>query len=103
MVFEIDKKILVKKAGVEMNNGRTKNATLNIAFSLILQLVTFVRGLILPRIIIPIYGSDVNGLISSIAQFLTYISLLEAGVGSIFRTSLYKPLAPDSPATSSPT
>lgn len=76
-----------------MNNSRTKNATLNIAFSLLLQIVVFFRGLILPRIIIPAYGSDVNGLISSITQFLAYITLLEAGVGSIFRTSLYKPLA----------
>lgn len=76
-----------------MNKSRTKNAALNIAFSLLLQLVTFIKGLILPRIIIPAYGSDVNGLISSIIQFLTYISLLEAGVGSIFRASLYKPLA----------
>lgn len=76
-----------------MNNSRTKNAMLNIVFSLILQVVTFVKGLILPRIIIPAYGSDVNGLISSITQFLTYISLLEAGVGSIFRASLYKPLS----------
>lgn len=76
-----------------MNNGRTKNATLNIVFAILLQVVTFVRGLILPRIIIPAYGSDLNGLISSISQFLTYISLLEAGVGSIFRASLYKPLA----------
>lgn len=66
---------------------------LNIIFSLVLQFVVFVRGLILPRIIIPAYGSDVNGLISSITQFLTYISLLEAGVGSIFRASLYKPLS----------
>lgn len=76
-----------------MNNSRTKNAMLNIVFSLILQVVIFVKGLILPRIVIPAYGSDVNGLISSITQFLTYISLLEAGVGSIFRTSLYKPLS----------
>lgn len=76
-----------------MNNSRTKNAMLNIVFSLILQFVTFAKGLILPRIIITAYGSDVNGLISSITQFLTYISLLEAGVGSIFRTSLYKPLS----------
>ncbi len=76
-----------------MNSNRTKNATLNIIFSILLQLVFFIRGLILPRIIIPAYGSDVNGLISSITQFLGYISLLEAGVGSIFRTSLYKPLA----------
>ena len=76
-----------------MTKSRTKNAALNIFFSLLLQLVTCVRGLILPGIIIPAYGSDVNGLVSSITQFLTYISLLEAGVGSIFRASLYKPLA----------
>ena len=71
-----------------MSKSRTQNAKLNIAFALVLQIVTFFRGLILPRIIIPAYGSDVNGLISSITQFLTYISLLEAGVGSIFRKSL---------------
>lgn len=76
-----------------MTNSRTKNAMLNIIFSLILQVVTFTKGLILPRIIIPAYGSDVNGLVLSITQFLTYISLLEAGVGSIFRASLYKPLS----------
>lgn len=76
-----------------MSKSRIKNATLNIFFSLLLQLVTCVRGLILPGIIIPAYGSDINGLVSSISQFLTYISLLEAGVGSIFRASLYKPLA----------
>ena len=78
-----------------MSKSRTKNAALNIFFSLLLQLVTCVRGLILPGIIIPAYGSDINGLVSSISQFLTYISLLEAGVGSIFRASLYKPLAND--------
>ncbi len=76
-----------------MNKSRTRNAALNIFFSLVLQLVVCVRGLVLPGIIIPAYGSDVNGLVSSISQFLTYISLLEAGVGSIFRASLYKPLA----------
>ncbi len=76
-----------------MDNSRTKNATLNIIFSILLQIVTFIRGLILPRIIIPAYGSEINGLISSITQFLTYISLLEAGVGSVFRASLYKPLS----------
>lgn len=76
-----------------MSKSRTQNAKLNIIFAVTLQIVTFFRGLILPRIIIPAYGSDVNGLVSSITQFLTYISLLEAGVGSIFRTSLYKPLA----------
>lgn len=76
-----------------MNNSRTKNAMLNIIFSLALQFVAFAKGLILPRLIIPTYGSDVNGLISSVVQFLSYISLLEAGVGSIFRAALYRPLS----------
>ena len=75
-----------------MGNSRTKNAILNIIFSLILQIVISAKGLILPRMIIPTYGSEVNGLILSITQFLAYISLLEAGVGSIFRASLYQPL-----------
>lgn len=75
-----------------MRRSRTSNASWNIIFALVLQVVTFIRGLILPQIIIPAYGSDVNGLVSSITQFMAYISLLEAGVGSVFRTSLYKPL-----------
>lgn len=72
-----------------------KNARLNIIFALILQMFNFIKGIILPGIIIPAYGSDVNGLVSSITQVLSYISLLEAGVGSVFRVSLYKPLAKD--------
>jgi hypothetical protein len=39
------------------------------------------------------YGSAVNGLISSIAQFLGFISLLDLGVGSVIQANLYKPLA----------
>ena len=56
---------------------RSKKALKNIISSLLLQLVTVICGLILPRAIIGKYGSNVNGLISSITQFLTYITLLE--------------------------
>lgn len=76
-----------------MGNSRTKNAKLNIIFSLLLQFAILIKGLVLPRMIIPVYGSDVNGAVVSITQFLAYISLLEGGVGSVFRSSLYKPLA----------
>lgn len=76
-----------------MGRSIAKNAAWNIFFAIILQAVTFIRGLFVPRLVISAYGSDVNGLISSITQFLSYISLLEAGVGSIFRACLYKPLA----------
>lgn len=65
---------------------------LNIVSNLILQMFTIISGFILPKLILENFGSDVNGLVSSITQFLSYISLLEGGVTSIIMTALYKPL-----------
>lgn len=72
---------------------RSKNASKNIITSLVLQVVVAVCGLILPRAIIGAYGSGVNGLVASITQFLSYISLLDAGVGQVIKAVLYKPIA----------
>jgi len=72
---------------------RSKKAIKNIISSLVQQIITIVCGLILPRAIIGNYGSNVNGLISSITQFLSYISLLEAGIGPVIKSVLYKPIA----------
>ena len=43
--------------------------------------------------IINTFGSNVNGLIHSITQFLAYISLLESGFGPVVKAALYKPNA----------
>ena len=72
---------------------RSKKAIKNIKSSLFQQIITFVCGLIVPRAIISTFGSAVNGLISSITQFLSYISLLEAGIGPVIKAALYKPIA----------
>lgn len=72
---------------------RGKKAFLNITVSLILQFVTLVCGFIIPKMIIESFGSGVNGLISSITQFLGYITLLESGVGPVVRSALYVPIA----------
>lgn len=66
---------------------------LNLISSLLYQLITLVCGFILPRLFISYYGSEVNGLISSISQFLGVISLAECGVGAVVQSALYKPLA----------
>lgn len=58
-----------------------------------LEFVTVICGFIVPRLIIGTYGSEVNALTSSISQFLSYIALVEAGVGGVVRAALYKPLA----------
>lgn len=39
------------------------------------------------------YGSEVNGLVNSITQFLHIIAFLDLGVGAVVQSSLYKPLA----------
>ncbi len=72
---------------------RSKKALMNTIASLALQFVTVICGFIVPRLIIGEYGSEVNGLVSSITQFLGYITLFEAGVGGVVRAALYKPLA----------
>lgn len=66
---------------------------LNTISSLLLQIITIVSGFILPRYILRFYGSSVNGLVSSISQFLGFISFLQLGVGAVVQTSWYKPLA----------
>lgn len=72
---------------------RSKNAILNIIVSLLLQVVTLICGFIVPKLIITKFGSNVNGLVSSIIQFLAYISLLESGFGPVVKATLYKPIA----------
>lgn len=72
---------------------RSKLLLKNTIVNLVAQLVAVVCGLILPRLILVNFGSEVNGLTSSITQFLNYITLLEAGVGGVARAALYKPLA----------
>lgn len=72
---------------------RSRKAIKNIFASIIQQIITFVCGLIVPRAIIATFGSSVNGLLSSITQFLSYITLLEAGIGPVIKSALYKPIA----------
>lgn len=56
------------------------------------QAVILVLGIIVPRVMLTNYGSDVNGLVSTITQIFTYMALLEAGVGQAARNALYKPI-----------
>lgn len=73
-------------------NRRTK-LYLNTMTALLSQIVTFVCGFILPRYILSYFGSDVNGLVTSITRFLSVIAFLELGIGPVIQSNLYKPLA----------
>ena len=73
-----------------MNNKRI--IAKNIISTLILQAVTVVNGLIVPKIFIDLFGSEANGLVTSINQMLNYITLLEGGVSTVILAALFKPL-----------
>lgn len=71
----------------------TKKGFFNIAYSLLGQLILIGFSIVTPILVIENYGSETNGLLHSAAQIFTYLSLLEAGVGSATIQALYGPLA----------
>lgn len=68
---------------------RKKLLAKNTTASLISQITALVCGFILPRLFLQYFGSEVNGLVNSITQFLSVISFLELGVGAVVQSSLY--------------
>ena len=72
---------------------RNKVLFYNSILPLVYQVTMIICGFILPRLILGHFGTEVNGLVNSITQFLAIISFLELGVGAVVQSSLYKPLA----------
>lgn len=66
---------------------RIKN---NLISSLIYQVVLISLSFLLPRLYLENFGSEVNGVLSTIKQIFVYLFLLEAGVGLATTQALYK-------------
>lgn len=73
--------------------SRTKKFLYNSGATALMQVVTMLVGFIIPRIMLTAYGSEINGLVSSITQFISYFNLVEAGLAGAAIYALYKPLA----------
>lgn len=73
-----------------MVKGRSKK---NLITGLLYQVVNTALALILPHLFITSFGSETNGLLSSVGQLFVYLGLLEAGVGTATVQALYKPIA----------
>lgn len=71
----------------------SKRGIKNVIFGLLYQAVVLAFGLITPRLLIVSYGSEMNGLLSSINQIYTYLALLEAGIGTATLQALYRTIA----------
>lgn len=65
---------------------------LNITTNILLQVTTIISGFIIPKLLLSSFGSEVNGLVSSLTQFLNYIVLFEGGLSAVISANLYKPL-----------
>lgn len=72
---------------------RTKKFFYNSITTAFYQLVVMIAGFITPRFMLQFYGSEINGLVSSINQFIVYFNLVEAGLSGAAIYALYKPLA----------
>ncbi|MBQ7096650.1 MAG: hypothetical protein IJN96_01085 [Clostridia bacterium] len=68
-------------------DSRIKN---NLISSLVYQVVLISLSFLLPRLYLENFGSEVNGVLSTIKQIFTYMCLLEAGVGLATTQALYK-------------
>lgn len=69
-----------------MNNRK------NVISAVLYQAIHISYGLIIPRLVLGAFGSTMNGLASSIAQFLSFIALLEGGLGAVVLAELYGPI-----------
>lgn len=76
-----------------MQENRARNTKRNMTTTLLAQIVGILCGVVIPSVMLRAYGSESYGTVTSIAQFLSYISLLDGGVGGVARAALYHPLA----------
>jgi hypothetical protein len=72
-----------------------RRSLFNIAVGIGSQCVSIVLGIIIPRLFLTSFGSEMNGFLNSIGQVFAYFALLEAGVGAATLQALYGPLAND--------
>ena len=73
--------------------SRTQKFFYNSISTAFYQVILMIAGFITPRIMLKYYGSEINGLVSSINQFIVYFNLVEAGLSGAAIYALYKPLA----------
>lgn len=62
----------------------------NLIFGFGSQFLAIILGIVVPRLTLVHYGSEVNGLINSVSQIYSYIDLLEAGIGTAALQALYR-------------
>ena len=71
---------------------RKKNIYKTAVIGLLEEAVSIICGFILPRMILIYFGSDYNGIVAAVTQFIGCIALLKSGIGMATKAALYEPL-----------
>ncbi len=69
----------------------------NVVVATISKILLIISSVVVQRFILKSFGSEINGLTSSVSQFLLYFTILESGLGLASIQALYKPLAEENP------
>lgn len=64
----------------------------NLIWGIVGNVITSAVAMLIPRLFIVNYGSEINGFLSSIRQIYVYLALLETGVGTASEVALYGPV-----------
>lgn len=69
-----------------------KKIKYNLIIGILSQVIALVLGIIVPKLVLTNYGSEINGLLSSVTNIYAYIAIVEAGVAAASCQALYKPI-----------
>ena len=85
--------IVKDKVKIRYIKMRGRNSIIkNVAFGFGSKVIVIALGIILPKLMIESFGSEINGLLTTVTQIYTYVALLEAGIGTAAVNALYRPL-----------
>lgn len=76
-----------------MSSSRTDKFIKNSITTALYQIILMIANFATPKAVLMFYGSEMNGLVSSINQFMSCFSIVEAGLSGASVFALYKPLA----------
>ncbi len=67
-----------------------KRSIKNLTWGIACQIIAIAFGIVVPRLVLVSYGSEINGLLNSVVQIFSYFVLFEAGIGAVALQALYK-------------
>ena len=70
-----------------------KKIKYNLLVGMFGQAAALILGIIVPRLTLRNYGSEINGLLTSVTNIYAYIAIVEAGITAASCQALYRPIA----------